>query len=163
MRNEVEHSSRVVTEEKIAQIEGQVQVGLHEGGLVEHQVAVVVGSISVGSQQLCVLFATESTRTELGIQAHYLTHLIAETELAIKILENIPVVEDEFSILIEWHKTVVGQVSVVDGKTALSKDVEVPFDRLRLILLRIEAQRKDCHDDNHQQFAKRQMLLHNVI
>ena len=134
VRDEVEHSSWVVAEEQVGQVEGQIHVSFHESGLNQLEVAVIGCTIDRG-KQLIMLFTTQGTSSKSTINTDHLTNLVTDTDFAVKVFEDVTIVKHELTILGKRNETVIGKVSVVNGETTICKDVEIPLHRKILLLL----------------------------
>ena len=159
-------SSRVIVEH-VEEVEGQVQVAFQVVGLVEAEVPIST-SISgvVQNKGLLMLVTGKEAIAALEVQTNDLTKLITNAKMSIPV-EVLKRGNSAFEMIevIPNAAVVVGQVAMVDGETSVSLDVPILFSRLSMFLafLSHHAQRKSCDDEEHQQFRKSQIFLHNVI
>ena len=99
-----------------------------------------------------MLVAIEATVTALDVKTNDFAELVTKTEMGIPALGE--VLESHGLEMVEVipNTTIVaGQVTMVDGETAVSLNVPVLFNGFGFLLtfLSIHAEGKDSHDDKH--------------
>ena len=161
VRHQVDDSSRVVLEH-VEQVEGQVQVAFNVVRLVKAEVVTSVVGSAVQHKGLVVLVTGIGAVAALEVQANDFTELVTNAKVGIPVgLEShgLKVVE-----VIPNTTVVVGQIAVVDGETTVGLNVPVSLNRFLVVtFLGNHAERKESHDDEHQQLRNSQVFLHNAI
>jgi hypothetical protein len=126
MRHEVDDSSWVVVEQ-VEEVESQVQVAFNVVGLGESKVLMDTGRRTFQEDEsLTVLVTRKETVAALEVQTDNFTELVTNAKVGIPVLEGLTL---EVVEVVPNSAIVVGQVAMVDGKTAVGLNVPVLFNR----------------------------------